>query len=84
MTKRSHKVFARKKHDLYQTWDKRAIVPLLPYIAGLRYWEPCAGQGDLIDLLTEHSTAELCAGTDIDGEYLYRDARLLPRMIHHV
>lgn len=51
MGKRSD--FARRKNDAYLTWDKRAVPPLLPHIAGPhnRFVEPCAGRGDLIDQL---------------------------------
>lgn len=51
MSKRSD--FPRRKNDAYLTWDRRAIPPLLPHIAGNlnRFVEPCAGAGHLIDQL---------------------------------
>lgn len=50
MGKRSD--FVRIDKDDYRTWDTRAVAPLVPHLReGLRYIEPCAGAGDLIDLL---------------------------------
>lgn len=54
MAKRSTGQFARRKHDLYRTWDKRALPPLLPHLKpGTRFIEPCAGHGDLIKQLAD-------------------------------
>lgn len=51
MSKRSD--FPRRKNDAYLTWDRRAVPPLLPFIAGPhnRFAEPCAGAGHLVDQL---------------------------------
>lgn len=50
MGKRSE--FPRRKNDAYLTWDKRAVPPLLPHLAGFkRFVEPCAGAGHLVDQL---------------------------------
>ena len=48
--------FTRAPRDYYGTIDPDAIKPLLPFIRGQRYCEPCAGRGDLIDLLRPHAT----------------------------
>lgn len=43
---------ARKRNDFYPTIDPRAVAALLPFLpAGTVYAEPCAGAGDLIQLL---------------------------------
>jgi len=64
MGKRS--TFARRKNDLYETWDPRAVAALLPYLApGTRFVEPCAGAGALLDQLT--AAGHVCARAwDID------------------
>lgn len=49
MGKRSD--FDKVPRDFYPTVDPFAVVPLIPYIRGLRYAEPCYGNGDLEDLL---------------------------------
>lgn len=75
MGKRSAGAFARRKHDLYRTWDPRAVAPLLPHLpAGARFFEPCAGDGDLIELLKAAGLE--CAGAcDIDGPYGYYEKK---------
>ena len=50
MGKRSD--FDRIPKDLYQTWDPRAVAPLLPHLGPhTRYAEPCCGEGALIKQL---------------------------------
>jgi hypothetical protein len=50
MGKRSS--FVRHKNDLYRTFDPRAVAALAPHLEpNTLYAEPCAGRGDLIDLL---------------------------------
>lgn len=49
MGKRSN--FARVERDYYRTWDARALPPLLPFVQGKKFYEPCSGAGDLIDQL---------------------------------
>lgn len=42
----------RRARDFYATTDPRAVLPLVAHLGrGVRYAEPCAGGGDLIDLL---------------------------------
>lgn len=54
MGKRSN--FPRIDKDFYSTIDPRAIPPLLAHLGeGVRYAEPCAGAGALIDLLEPHA-----------------------------
>jgi hypothetical protein len=44
--------FERAPQDYYRTWDRRAVVPLLPHLApATPFVEPCAGDGVLIDHL---------------------------------
>lgn len=51
MGKRSN--FKRRPHDFYATFDHRAVKPLIPHLmCGMRYDEPCAGDGSLIGLLS--------------------------------
>lgn len=47
MGKRSE--FPRRPMDSYQTIDPRAVVPLLPFLAGIdTFAEPCCGEGRLL------------------------------------
>jgi hypothetical protein len=46
---------ARKRNDFYPTIDPRAAAALAAHVpAGTVYAEPCAGDGDLIQLLAAH------------------------------
>lgn len=59
MGKRSS--FARRKNDAYDTWDARALPPLLPFLQpGTRFIEPCAGNGTLLDQL--EAAGHVCVG----------------------
>ena len=51
MGKRTKQDFQRREKDFYGTVDPDAVKPLVPFIKGLRYAEPCCGDGDLVDLL---------------------------------
>lgn len=51
MGKRSS--FARRPMDDYPTIDPRAAAALEPFVGGLYFAEPCAGDGHLIRLLEE-------------------------------
>ena len=51
MGKRTKQDFQRREKDFYGTVDPDAVRPLLPFIKGQRYAEPCCGEGDLVDLL---------------------------------
>ncbi len=62
MGKRSK--FKRIERDFYPT-PYEAVVPLLPYLAVRRYMEPCAGDGALIDHLSQHNI-EACYVSDIE------------------
>lgn len=47
--------FARVPKDKYMTWDPRPVVALQPHLpANVRYVEPCAGKGDLIESMRWH------------------------------
>lgn len=63
MGKRSD--FEKIEKDAYMTFDPRAVRPLVEYYGkmALSYYEPCAGNGDLIKLLNKY----FCAGySDIE------------------
>lgn len=66
MGKRSN--FEKVEKDFYRTFDPRAIIPLIPFIKGLKYIEPCAGQLDLIGLLDSYAEcvnySDISNGTD--------------------
>ena len=62
MGKRS--TFARRPMDDYPTIDPRAVAPLVPFVEGLAFAEPCCGDGRLIDLL-ESVGARCVAASDI-------------------
>ena len=51
MGKRTKQDFQRREKDFYGTIDPDAVKPLIPFVRGLRYAEPCCGDGDLVDLL---------------------------------
>lgn len=62
MGKRSE--FERIEKDFYRTIDPRAVLPLLPFIEGNTYVEPCCGEGDLINMLNPRA---ICLGfSDIE------------------
>lgn len=64
MGKRSD--FTRHKGDFYRTTDPRAVAALRPFIApGTAYCEPCAGEGDLFQLLYDILAARPTALYDI-------------------
>ena len=64
MGKRSD--FERVERDFYPT-PKAAVVPLVPWLRdGLRYWEPCAGDGQLVRNIHELSNAVCVAISDIE------------------
>lgn len=54
MGKRSN--FERKPRDFYPT-PKEAVIPLLPHLPNPKntwFWEPCAGEGHLLNILEEY------------------------------
>ena len=51
MGKRTKQDFQRREKDFYGTIDVDAVTPLIPFVKGMRYAEPCCGEGDLVDLL---------------------------------
>lgn len=62
MGKRS--TFERRPQDAYDT-PPEAVVPLVPHLPRpCRFWEPCAGAGNLCDALLDHGVHDLSA-TDI-------------------
>lgn len=76
MGKRSN--FTRRKQDRYLTFDPRAGRALAPHLAwGCKFWEPCAGRGDLINQLQSYGAHCVCA-TDITpgAEGIYRSDAL--------
>ena len=56
MGKRSN--FEKIPKDFYPTTDPKATEPLVPFIRGNTYAEPCYGNGDLEDLLMEVVTCK--------------------------
>lgn len=48
--------YARAANDLYQTepWATEALLRVLPDIAGMKVWEPAAGNHLMADVLREH------------------------------
>lgn len=53
MAKRSD--FKRVERDLYRTFDKRAVAPLMPHIEAVNeFAEPFCGHGDLVAQLQDH------------------------------
>ena len=65
MGKRTVTSFARRKADFYPT-PLNGVLPLLNHLKiNSRFYEPCAGQGDLIDHLQKFG--HVCTGaSDID------------------
>ncbi len=60
----------RNPRDLYPTIDPAAVDALAPFLAsGVRYIEPCAGGGHLIDLLSPRDLHTRCVGAyDIEPQ----------------
>ncbi|WP_434286276.1 class I SAM-dependent methyltransferase [Celeribacter sp. SCSIO 80788] len=64
MGKRSN--FERRERDFYPT-PVESIVPLLPHLPDvLTFWEPCAGDGALVDGLFSLRDNVVCDGSDIE------------------
>lgn len=77
MGKRSN--FKRRKHDSYLTFDRRAGDALAPHLPwACRFWEPCAGRGDLVSQLQSYG-AQCVVASDISpgAEGIYRNDALL-------
>jgi len=68
---------AKSANDFYPT-PASAVLPLIPFLRpGLRYFEPCAGAGDLIKHLAAHKIH--CVGAcDIEprGDFIARQSCL--------
>ena len=72
MGKRSS--FQRRKNDAYLTFDKRAYPPLFRHLPPrVKFWEPCAGRGDMALELMAHGH-ECILATDIrpQDEWIFR------------
>lgn len=80
MAKRSN--FVRRARDFYPT-PEAAVLPLFPHISKrTTFMEPCAGDGQLVDILSAH---ELLMAYDIEpkrDDILCRDAlEYVPRIL---
>ena len=51
MGKREETKKPKSPRDFYATIDPDAVKPLLPFVQGMTYAEPCAGEGDLVQML---------------------------------
>lgn len=83
MGKRSD--FERRANDLYPTTDPRAVAALLPHLpAHVRFAEPCAGDGALLDQLV--AAGHVCVwASDIAplrGDVVQADALTLDGCAH--
>lgn len=68
MGKYTKQTFTKSKRDFYPTIDPDAARALAPHVDDKKYMEPCAGQGHLVSLLGDHSTARCFDAWDItDG-----------------
>ena len=66
MGKRSD--FERIERDFYPTIDPSAIEPVKQFLTGKSYYEPCCGEGHLIDLLSPFAN---CIGSsDLEKDAL--------------
>lgn len=66
MGKRSDGNFRRMKNDFYPT-PKEAVLPLLPHLPKkFTYAEPCAGDGRLVDHLSELTEGEVLLKSDLE------------------
>jgi hypothetical protein len=55
----------KSPRDFYATIDPDAVKPLIPFVKGKTYAEPCAGNGDLIQML--HNEGVVCVyASDIE------------------
>lgn len=65
MAKRSD--FKRIDRDLYRTFDKRAVIPLMPHIRHVHeFAEPFCGHGDLVAQLQDDNGLFCCWKSDIE------------------
>lgn len=49
----------KSPRDFYATTDPDAVKPLLPFVKGKTYAEPCYGQGDLVRLIGKNASCIL-------------------------
>jgi len=60
--------FEKRPRDFYVTPEK-ALLPLLPHLPkGLSFCEPCAGNGELVNMLEEHLEASCFLPLDIEPQ----------------
>ena len=90
MGKRSN--FERVEHDFYET-PVEAVLPLLPFIVGVSYWEPCAGHGALVRHLASyarcigHSDREVDARSHqypVQGDYFITNPPWTRELLHPI
>lgn len=58
--------YDRQPRDYWRTTDPDAVTPLVPFVSGKTYAEPCYGAGDLEDQLMEIATCRW--RSDIDPQ----------------
>jgi len=94
MSKRTSGKFKKIDKDKYMTWDSRAAYPLLDYYKArhIAYYEPCAGEGDLIKILDGFwcmgcSDSELDARThkyDTNAEFFITNPPWTRSLLHPI
>ena len=67
-----------RPRDYWPTVDPSSVKPLIPFVKGLNFYEPCIGDGSLVNLLREGGV-NCVGGSDIEpiGEGVKKDATKL-------
>ena len=78
MGKREDVKKPKSPRDLYVTIDPAAVKPLIPFVRGMTYAEPCAGNGDLINQLSSYGVCCTHASDITSFRYDEWDASDIP------
>lgn len=65
--------YERKDRDAYMTpdWVTKALLPHIPWKAGMKIWEPACGSGNIVRVLADAGYS-VYATDQVDGEDFFR------------
>ena len=70
---KKNSLFKRKERDFYPTIDPQSAICIADFIKGKKYYEPCCGDGSLINILDEY--AECVGSSDVEKDASRLDRR---------
>ena len=70
---KKNSLFKRKERDFYPTIDPQSAICIADFIKGKKYYEPCCGDGSLINILSEY--AECVGSSDLEKDASRLDRR---------